>query len=313
MSVGGVIQNLGQAVMLRAIEWREFERGQGRVDHVVDEMPDLVGMRPMFLGSFSWTACDGKERWCLKQHCISSISGQMTWGDMARSYIAIKYPDFRGRVTSAQYDEVVKKHRRAPLYAQPCRIKDALYLDLKSAYWSIMQAVGWDCEYFPGQFLGVGDTMEDFPYWMYKLARNCLVTSALPGKINLWDGQNIQIIKGKRGKVNLVLYALIMDVLNGVASEMVEAGAMYVATDGYIIPTSALSVCSEIAASWGLPLGIKNEGEARIYAPNTYTIGTHEAIRKPHTPIAIDHVNPVHREWLKKRIRQFANQRLKKD
>ncbi|NJL55934.1 hypothetical protein HC928_12640 [bacterium] len=226
------------------------ERAEGwRID-LVEQFPplfDLLG--DYYLGGYSWSNTADKHKLMLLHKAHDYGGGYASPADIARDYIRVKYPKPL-RCRTDQYHEVVKKPRYSPLYARPIALGEAVYVDLKSAYWNILRAVGWSADYMPGKFLGVRDTVNDFPFPYIKEARNALATVSLPGKINVWRGGKLASIDSKQRATNIMVYALLQDVLHGIAHDMMFAGAHYVYTDGYILPTAYLDRAFEVAASW---------------------------------------------------------------
>lgn len=297
--------NIDQTVMLAHMIALMQEKEPYEV-HLKKEFPLLRTMHePMFLGSFTWTCQQSKWKIIRENAAISTPGGWASPAELARNYVSVKYPK-RRRVTTEQYHEVMKP-RSQPLLAIPGTYGDCLYLDLKSAYWSIMKIIGWDVEYFPGRWLGVKSDVTDFPFQEYKLARNSLVSVGLVGKANYWTGEQLVSVRKSNGLVNMVLWSAVQDVLNGIALDMERAGAIYINTDGYIFRRENAPLAYEVAESWGLELGIKEEGAADVLAAGTYSIGMKKNRRiqmiKPtyHRKIA-----EVDNAFLRPRIARFA-------
>lgn len=244
----------------------------------VDEWPSLTTITvPVWLGSFAWTATNDHWRIVQKSNIHAVYGGvALTPADIARDYIRAKYKK-AGRITTGQYEATVKDHRCAPLYSKVGVYEDCAYVDLKSAYWSIVQVVGWDVDYHPNRFLGVRSNCRDFPFYKIKLARNCLVSCGLIGAIKRWDGTKLTFLNKRNPLVNLVLYALVQDVLHSVASDMIErAGAVYVHTDGYLVPRNRVHDAFGVLSEWGFVGSIKNEGQTTVYGIGTYACGSKE-------------------------------------
>lgn len=266
-------QNAEQAFTAELMEHHQLERFEGTDVSLVTEFPNLLNLKTFTLiGGLSWSSRLVKKRWIHRNHALNIGAGWCTPSDVARDYLDIKYGAQKRRVTSAQY-KIIKRHVSPPLYASPVYLPDATYVDIQSAYWSVLKAVGWDVEYHPGKFLGVGSSVSDFPFPEMKLARNCLVSAALPSTISAWTGENLIQMKMRNRHVNLVLWRLCMDVLNGFAIEMIRAGAVYVHTDGFIMPTPLLFLADEIAHEWNLPLRIKDRGVCEVKNVGYYVFG----------------------------------------
>jgi hypothetical protein len=112
--------------------------------------------------------------------------------------------------------------------------------------------------------------MTDFPYANYKLARNCLVSVGLPAPARTWTGTEIKVVSRPSKFVNLILWRLVADVLNGVAADMVKVGAIYINTDGYIVPDASIAAAFDVLGDWGLEGRVKHYGEVDVAALGSY-------------------------------------------
>jgi hypothetical protein len=300
--------DLDQTVMLAHMVAALQEREQYEV-HIRETFPKLTTIHePVFVGSFTWTCQQEKWKILQSKNAISTPAGWASPAELARNYITIKYPK-RRRVTTDQYHEIMKP-RSQPLLAHPGTYGDCVYLDLKSAYWSILKVIGWDVEYFPGRWLGVRSDVSDYPFQDFKLARNSLVSVGLVGRANYWTGDKLISVRKSNGLVNMALWSAVQDILNGIALDMEKAGALYINTDGYIFRSQAAELAYEVAESWGLVLGEKERGAADILAAGTYSIGMKPNRRtqmiKPtyHRKIA-----EVDNQWLRPRMLKFSQYR----
>lgn len=264
-------RTLEQAVMLADMLDRQRERMQGWSVELVDEFPPLTRIpQRVILGSFSWAIPGMKLKLLQRANAVNIGAGYCTPADIARDYITLKYPNRRVRCTRSQYAECVAIRKQTPVYCKPCHLEYGYYVDVKSAYWSIVETVGWDVNYLPGRFLGVNSNNDDFPFPLMKMARNCLVSVGLPGPMRIWTGEKL-VTQNKGSKfVNLILWRLAMDVLNGVARDAIDAGAVYAYTDGFIVPYDKLDAVSDAVSAWGLDVGVKHEGEVHVKAPAGY-------------------------------------------
>lgn len=255
-----------------------FDEGKRYTPKVVIDFPKLTDLQSMtFIGSFAWT-CPAEDWKLIKsKNAISLWETWVTPADVARFYIQSRYGR-PGRLTSQQYHEIMRQ-RSAPLYAEPCELPKAVYIDLKSAYWSILQVIGWDVDYMPGKWLAVKSSVQDFPLYKHKLARNCLVSVGLVGNSKIWDGSQL-IFRSKRNPLtNMMLWAAVQDTLNCIADDMVRAGALYVHTDGYIFREQDAPTGIQVLNDWGLVGTIREEGKAKILGVGTYEIGSHRNAR----------------------------------
>lgn len=295
--------------MLFLMRIRQWERFEGYSIYLMDNFPALTEISERtYIGMFAWTCPSVKIKWIKKRFSRNIGAGYCTPGDLARDYLSIKFGKKRRPITKEQID-VVTKERSAPLYANPCSMFDATYLDVKSAYWTILSAVGWDVDYQPGQWLAQQSDVWDCPFPEDKLARNCLVSLVTNGELSVWDGERLTQHKKPNQFVNYQLWALVMDVLNGFATDMIRMGATYAHTDGFIIPTAYLPLADELAKAWGLPLSIKHQGKCAVRNVGFYDFVGFKSRKPRNTGIA--QFNKVYNPgvaWLRKNFRLFAEQ-----
>lgn len=300
---------VGQAHMLILMNEYRAEKLEGMAVEIVDRFPPLESLTAMtFLGSFAWTSQATKQKWIKKPFALNIGVPYVTPADIARDYLAVKFGTKPLRCNSRVWREVVNIRKHQPLYAMPCELEQAIYIDLKSAYWQILMLGGWDVEYSPKRFLSPRSDVYDFPVPEVKLARNCLVSMGLPSGVNVWiPHKGFEQRKPYKPNVNLVLWRFVQDVLHGVASDMVNrAGAVYVNTDGYIIPDARMKDAEEVAQSWGLTFTIKETGKATVRGAGDYDIGGHRSARLRTYPRYFCYIEPCEIDWLRKKINYWS-------
>lgn len=262
---------------------RQKERLEKYKTHVLDKWFPLnrLGVNAI-VGSFAITSTESKQRWILKPYAVNVGGGVVTPADLARDYIAIRYGGMRRRVTTEQWKEFNNDKRMTPLYCMPNQYDMAYYIDLKSAYYQIMQSVGWDVDYMPNQWLSRATYNDDFPYPDNKLARNCLVSIGLTGNMTMWYADKKQFTHKKKSNpfTNMMLWSLVQDILHAIAKEVIEHGAVYAYTDGYIVEEKHIHAVSRVLDSWLLPYGIKHKGKTDVKGTGAYKIGSH--LSKPY-------------------------------
>ena len=257
------------------------------------------------LGSFSWYWMQSKRKELLRPYALNFGNVLSTPSEIARTYLEHKYPKLR--TTSEQY-QYFRVPISAPLYAKPHQFEEGVYIDIRAAYWQILQIVGWDADYNPTKWLGKGQPMDDFPYADIKLSRNCLITAGLPSEASFWDGANRQYkrLPTHNRTANIGIWSLVNDILHGVAWDAIAAGAVYAHTDGFICSSArAGSVISSIR-EWGLEARIKKAGHAKVFGVGSYSFGN-SATNTPKSEHAYDGlILSPHRLWLKRKVRFFA-------
>ena len=298
---------------------RTRERNTGIRVHILQKFFDIRRLHfPATCGTFAWSSTAIKTKWLSAPHSINFGGGYVTPGDMARDYLATKYGSRRVRCTTEQWQKCVQFRKQPPLLVNPQRIERAGYLDLSGAFWQIVRAVGWDVSYNPHKFVGCNSRMIDFPYAHHKMARNCLVSVGIPAPMRFWTGKEMQFIKKPSKFVNLILWTLVQDVLNGVAADMAEIGAAYINTDGYILPDNVLDAGFDILNDWGLEGRLKHYGEVDIVSIGTYcfqgsegTYATQNYKRNPNRAgravRKIDESAEKTRSWLRPRFAKFGH------
>lgn len=298
-----------QKETLLAMNAKRTEKEGEYNTYIVDRFPSVHELKSLtFLGSFSWTSKASRERWILKPYAFNLGAGWVTPSDIARDYISVKYGNTRLRCNTKQWQEVVKKKKHQPLYALPCTLPKAYYIDLKSAYWQLLQLGGWDIDYMPARFLSPRSDMYDFPVPEIKLARNCLVSMGLPSGVNVWlPNYGFDKRSPQKASVNLILWGFIQDVLHGVASDMVQgAGAVYVNTDGYIVPDDRMRDAEAVMESWGLTWSIRWDGIANIRGAGDYDIGGSFSKRVRTVPRAFSYIKPRAIDWLRGKVKFWS-------
>lgn len=297
---------ISRAVLIEQMKEAAYERQQKFTITMVKDWPNLSRVDELtYLGSFSWTSPGERNRLLYEACVVNWGAGPQTPSEVVRDYLAVKYPE-RQRATTNQYHKIMK-HRSFPRMALRGDYYDMAYIDLKSAYWSILVAVGWDVDYNPGKWIGVKSTTLDFPLPDNKPARSALVTAGLASAMRVWNHQNLKWRHGQNKHINYGLWALVQDVLHGVAHDMVTLGAVYVHTDGYIIPQNRIGPALSVIDSWGLRAGIKAQGDAQVYGVGVYRVGVHSTKRKKAMPLE-NHVTiePEFKDWLRGKFSRWA-------
>lgn len=295
-------------ILSKMIEYRK-NKSEDYTIMPVKRFPLLPELQDItWIGSWTWTQTGAKNRWMQASIISDYGAGFVSPSDIARDYLSMKYPK-RNRINKYQYAMVSSDFKSQPIYANPCTIEHGVYLDLKSAYWQIIQAVGWDVDYMPHMFLAVRSDNRDFPTPENKLARNSLVSAGLPSNPRVYfpEQKKFKVLKTGNKYINLVLWNCVQDVLHGFAHDMLlEANAQYINTDGYIIDYDNISKALQVASAWGLTLSVKAEGEAVIRGAGDYDIGQHKSKRPRKIPRAHCYLMPRAKDWLRPRIKKFS-------
>lgn len=301
------------AVMYGKMEDVARDKYSGYTVHLLDKWPPMSEIDcECIVGAMVMTSQSTKQRWMLKRKAIPFAGTWVTSADLARLYLNLKFKGKKRRITTIQWKDFYEHNKRSmPLSVYPQTYENGYYVDIRSAYWSILRAVGWDVDYMPGQWLKVKDdiTVNDFPFPHDKMARNCLVSLAADGskQMRVWTGTEMHFRKGGNGLVNKMLYCFVADILNNIAYECIRAGACYSFTDGFICDHKDVNTIEEIISSWGLASSIKYTGECEVKGVGAYKFGSFKTrkfdIQQGHS---IHKIAPNNLVWLKKRFRHFA-------
>lgn len=287
------------------------EERHKKADHIIyTNFPDIREMHTMiFWGVFSWSIPANKERWLKKGTGVTIGRLVSTPGDIVRDYLNFYHPTKLRAIHSEMltYEQEVS----APLYVRRSIIPKAMYVDITSTYYSIVKMVGWNITYKPGLWLTPGRAPLDFLLPEHKAARNYLVSIGLPGPMMVWNGYQMELKSARNLHTNLGLWHLVMDVLHAIAHYAVSLGAIYVHTDGYILPTKRANKLMAYIESFGLKPRVIAEGESYVCGFGNYVCGDKVTARFEPERYSEDYTNVrrVNSGWLcgqLLRIRQHA-------
>lgn len=290
-----IIEGIKSRAEKRQAEWKLIKLG---------ELPDPYTLGELsILGSYSYLKLKSRER-LVRADCLINLGDGLvaTPPQLARDYLSVKYKQ-GPRIKKYQLIKQAEGLVPAPNYADPTRFDHGYYIDIKSAYWSIMNITGWDLDYNPGEWLAPGEPPADFPWPGHKIARNCLVSSGVPRPIDRYmPPDKFDTIKGNNKLRNFGLYKLILDVLNSIAYEAINLGAVYVNNDGYIAPTERKAAAIiGLILDWGLTPTIKAEGPGAVRGAGSYAVGHIKSIpyklRPGKNPVENIH-RPKYYKWL---------------
>lgn len=273
-----------------------------------EDFPNLFQVREgAIVGDFSMSLLKSRVRLILPSVAIKPFGTYQSPTELVRDYITAKYklplPIRRSNVAA------VANPRPAPLFARTGQHGEGTYIDLKSAYWQIVKAVGWNLEYYPRRWIAAGDSMADLPDFIResKPARASLVSCARPGYISIWNGKTIEYKRSYNTMLNARLVCFTMDVLNGVAADVLAAcpSCSYINTDGYIVSVGEARTAYDVLRSWGLVYGVKGTGDVEVSGVGAYRVGKHKSNR-PGNGISFSNIDFDFSDWLRPRFFKFA-------
>jgi hypothetical protein len=288
----------------RARSWKNIE---------LRSLPDPYGLHEAaILGTYSYALLTSRVRLLIKSSLIELDEEHREPPPViARDYLRAKYK--RGPINKKNQIEAIEDGTKpVPIFAAPGKFTEGYYIDIKSAYWSIMKIVGWNPDYYPGKWIAPGEPPSDFPFPEHKIARNCLVSAGVPGKMLQYKptGQFYEVGGGSPLK-NPGLFRLISDVLNSIAhTARREYGALYVNNDGFIAPShkSAAQIV-QLIKNWGLTPTIKAEGPGAVRSAGAYQVGKMTSIpfkmRVDNLAVSIIH-RPAYADWLEENFSYWA-------
>lgn len=288
---------------------------------ITKRLPPLSSLKELtIIGKFSYYQNLSQRRIIDRTEAIELKPGLIeTPPNIARTYLFHKYK-LSPRISRVQFDANVDSLRQMPNYAKPCKFDYGFYIDIKSAYWSIMNIAGWDVDYFPGKWLSDGTPPVDFPFPEHKTARSCLYSAGAMSSIPYYDpgyrkkGKDsaIDVFENGNPLINPGLCKLTSDVLNSIATQAIEAGAVYANTDGFIAPNERVAGhIVHIIMNWGLLARVKAEGKGGVKGAGAYKVGDETSspykLRKEDQPIK-KVFEPRYRSWLEKTFSFWARE-----
>lgn len=233
----------------------------------------------------------------------------LTYSELAKVSLLKVIDDYGGWRWKREQRDLLEHYSRIPQYCKPCRLDNALYVDLKSAYYTIYRRFLY-ADYMPNRFLKAPKVMPDFSEVEgFKLVRNSVFGLMRATKGIQYTHDSAKLVNIKNPLYHPALCLLTYDILNAVAIEMIEwAGAVYVNTDGYIIPFEKYEEAKAIAEEWGFSLKIEGQGEADVIAVGCYKVGGKVSepykqgrIKAGRELRAVKCLSEV--DWLKERVR----------
>jgi hypothetical protein len=259
---------------------------------------------PVQWGVFAWALQTSKIRWIHGNTMVNLGFGPQTPGDVVRDYLDWKFPR-RLRACGTQTRNIFT-HKSTPLYLRPGVLKDGVYIDIQAAYFSIVNLFGWDVDYFPGKWFVPGTTCEDFPMPDHKPARAMLVSMGLSHTGTRWTGDHFEHYQTGNRHRNYGLWTFVQDILHAIAGYAERLGALYIHTDGYILPVGQSDILQDYIASWGLHSREKARGESLVLGFGNYVVGSNKTKRlRPIAGHKYRYIRDVPERWLRGQLTRF--------
>ena len=156
--------------------------------------------------------------------------------------------------------------------------------------------------------------MADFPYPNLKMVRNMLVSAGIMSSVTTWEYGNLHHRRSYNPLLNTSLWAFAQDVLTAIALEMLSIGAVYVHTDGYILPLARLQDAFSIIDDWQLNGSVKFVGDAVIYGAGRYEMPKSRRLNDfEKNGTNTYNLHSVDTDFLKPRFKRLARARVKNE
>lgn len=282
--------------------------------YTIDEMRkalhngELWGAFPQATKAFSSpfkVTLKGKSDWGgvrFVSYRVLDTTGRTPW-DYAKAHLraALRLTlGSRRKRFSTQDWEAMRRGAYGPQYAVPGEYSDMAYVDVRGAYFTLY-TMYWATEYYPKRFLGKHAVL---PLWHpelrdNKLARNALWGLARATRISLYtpNGEHHITAPHELSYPQMVLGTT--DALHAVAHVAVrQFGAVYVMTDGYIVPHGVAGLFLDFLASMGLEGRVVEVGDAWVGGVGAYRIGVKASRRVQIAPRPVDTIRHSVAEWL---------------
>lgn len=248
-----------------------------------------ASIRNGILGGFSVLDLDSKIKYLVSDAIYHRADTLIAHTDILRSHLDESISLIGRRKMPYIPASLAYLEISAPLAANPGTYWDAVYVDLKSAYFSIYSKSGLDAQMsLTGRaYLSQGAIRPtDWPILsrpgrQQKLAKVSLYGMSRSTRLRrIVDGQ-LRSVYLRSSYFNPSVHGLIMLILHDIAAfAAAECSAHYIHTDGYIIPAELFPHLRDyVAEVWGLTLTHRSEiGEAEIRGLGRYRINAWASI-----------------------------------
>lgn len=252
-----------------------------------------------YLSAQKITLARGKQVLRFVSHKAVDITQRAPW-DYSKAYLKEAFLRTKvPRFTRAQWDRM-RRYSYGPQYAMPGTYDAMAYVDIRAAYYTLY-TLYWTVDYSPGRWVG---RKMYLPVWHKELRENKLARNGVWGIMRssrlVWmspDGR-VQAVATPHDLSYPQLALIVTDVLHAIASEAVRRwGAVYVMTDGYILPERLAR--DFIAWLWemGIEAQIKETGAAKVMGVGSYRIGT-RVTRREGSGMHVNNIRHGIAEWL---------------
>ena len=197
---------------------------------------------------------------------------KMTFGEAARTELKREWPELKRVGWPAR---LISLFDKTPPFACLCQYSgEVFHFDLIGAYWQIYRELWLDVAYPRG--MGRKGLYElSCRVGRHKGVRNAVMGAIRARYASAWHGWQYSRLTVKNNFLSPCLWATVMDILHELAGLAIDCGAIYVATDGFIIPaglSGAAESFSEVLSGFGLEYRV-NVADCRIIGWGNYRVG----------------------------------------
>ena len=211
-----------------------------------------------------------KAVWQTAVDILGRLPSEIARAHLEGAYAVWRPPYQKGLLT------VLEREGVPPYYSRNGRYPNMAYVDLRAAYY-VLYTWWWGLEYWPMRYLRPPRTTIRWKEELatHKLARNALY-GLLRGTTKVGYAKGGKLI---RFPVHQYVYPQVAlavgDTLHAIASQVIRMwGAVYVHTDGYIVPAKLAShMVAWLQERWGLEARIDAIGDAEVRGVGVYVVG----------------------------------------
>jgi len=204
---------------------------------------------------------------------VGRLPSEIARGHLEGAYAVWRPPYQKGLLA-------ILERASAPYYAVLGRYPNMAYVDLKAAYY-VLYTRWWGLEYWPQRYLSAPRAVIR---WQDELATNKLARNALYGLLRgtrkvAYTQKGVFSHPAHQYVYPQVALA-VLHTLHAIAHQVVEQwGAVYVHTDGYIVPANAASSLVDwLREVWQLEARVDAIGDAEVRGVGIYAVETKMSI-----------------------------------
>lgn len=272
---------------------------------IVPHFPQAARDETYYVSSYSRTIRREFHRYVIKSTAIE-FGGDLKESPAAwtREYLTVKALGRRSR----QEQNALCYVMSPPHFAKETW-GDLVYVDLRSAYYSILSHTGCG-DIWPGHFwIHGGADLSDCH--SSKIVRRIIPTIAKSSEATIFENGTLRRHKLHNKVHNPSPWLECQSVLNAIAAIAVDVfAACYVHTDGYIFRdfhNTAESFRDWLSSELGLESVVKLRGQGYVAGYGHYTIGQHHS----HSPAmgTCDHISREFTDWTLQRFSEWRGER----